>query len=210
MRRKEFWISLVILVAGVFLIDYTSTAEVSVSRARFASFPKQILGMTSEGRPLSASVLRELGLTDYLSRQYVSKDRLSANLYIGFYESQRTGATYHSPKNCLPGSGWQMIDTGTVEIATPKGPAAVNEIVIQKATDKQVVVYWYHDRGRVIASEYAAKIYMVWDAATRHRTDGALVRVIVPVSGGDVQAARTAARTFATEVMGLLPKYLPG
>jgi EpsI family protein len=208
--RKEFWFSLWILIAGVLLLDYTSSAEVSVDRTRFADFPHQVMGMDSESRPLSSLVLRELGLTDYLSRFYQGEGHPDTDLYVGFYASQRTGATYHSPKNCLPGSGWQMVDVGSATISSPEGPVEVNEIVIQKGTDKQVVVYWYHDRGRVIASEYLAKIYMVWDAATRQRTDGALVRVTVRVTQDGEQAARQGARAFAEQTLAELPPYLPG
>lgn len=207
---RSVWMSVAILLGGLLLLDYTSSAEVRVAREALSLFPGQVLGLRAEERHLAAPVLRELRLTDYLSRTYWADGRPPVDLYIGFYESQRTGATYHSPKNCLPGSGWQMVDTGAVNLPAPNGPATVNEIVIQKATDRQVVVYWYHDRGRVIASEYMAKLYMVWDAASRHRTDGALVRVIVPVGAGGEQAARDAARAFAAGVLGLLPGYLPG
>jgi len=208
--RKEYWFSLLILVACVLLLDYTSSAEISVERHDFSGFPRHILEMTATERPLSAPVLKTLGLSDYLSRDYLAEGRPPVNLYVGFYESQRTGATYHSPKNCLPGSGWQMVETGTVSMASPQGATRVNEIVIQRGTNKQVVVYWYQDRGRVIASEYAAKVYMVWDAATRHRTDGSLVRVIVPVVDGDERSAHEVARLFAEEVAQRLPEYLPG
>jgi len=208
--RKEFWLSLLILIGGALLLDYTASAEVGVSRTSFDHFPAQVLGMDSELRPLSTPVLRALGLTDYLSRYYRASDGNGTDFYVGFYASQRNGATYHSPKNCLPGSGWQMVDVGRANIATPGGTASVNEIVIQKGTDKQVVVYWYHDRGRIIASEYMAKIYMVWDAASRHRTDGALVRITVSVGDDGEQAARDKARVFAERAVTLLPEFLPG
>ena len=209
--RRELWISLLLLIGAGFLLEYTATAEVRVERQEFARFPEHVGGRNAVADPISTPVLKTLALSDYLSRNYVAEGLPSVNLYIGFYASQRTGATYHSPKNCLPGGGWQMVDTGDSVIPGPDGtPVVVNEIVIQRALDKQVVLYWYHDRGRVVASEYLAKIYMVWDAATRHRTDGALVRVIVPVTGGDEQHARDTARGFATEVMNQLPAYLPG
>jgi EpsI family protein len=208
--RREFWLSLVILAGGIFLLHHVSTADVPLDRVQFSRFPEEIAGSRAIDDPIPAPVLKELAATDYLSRFYVRPDGEAVNLFIGFYGSQRTGATYHSPKNCIPGSGWHVADADTTTLAVPGGkPVTVNEIVIQRGPVKQVVVYWYHDRGRVVASEYMAKIYLVWDAATRHRTDGSLVRVVVPVEG-DEAAARTTARDFAQAVLPMLGPYLPG
>lgn len=207
--RREFWISLLLLVAGTVLLETVTTADVTIDRKRLSRFPTTVMGMEGREQTLSEPVLQNLGLTDYLSRNYRSPSGGTwVDLYVGFYASQRTGATYHSPLNCMPGSGWQVTEKKTVPLPGPDGAEVrVNEVIIQKGERRQVVVYWYHDRGRVVASEYWAKIYMVIDAATRHRTDGAMVRVIAPAY--DLDLARKTAREFARAIMPKLGAYLP-
>ncbi len=207
--RREVLIALLMLGVTLGLGQYLATADVTVNRAEFADFPRHIANRSSQDQPLSAPILKTLGVTDYLSRSYRNDSAgVPVDLYIGFYASQRTGATYHSPKNCLPGGGWQMEDVAETTLQRGSATVQVNEIIIRRGIDRQLVLYWYQDRGRVIASEYMAKLYMVWDAALRHRTDGALVRVIVPVED-DEAAARQTARDFATELLPRLNRYLP-
>ena len=211
--RREFWISVAVLAAGIFLVGHTATPEVRADRFALASLPRTIDGRYASDDPIAPRVLEKLGLTDYVSRSYDAPDRREVQVYIGYYASQRTGATYHSPRNCLPGSGWQILESGTAPVKGPYGrPATVNQMLIGKGTDRFVALYWYQDRGRMVANEYLARLYLVWDAATRHRTDGALVRVLVPAHVGedDVKAARKLAHEFAHDLMPLLPAYLPG
>ena len=149
-------------------------------------------------------------MTDYTSRLYVRRDDAPVGLYIGYYASQRTGDTIHSPKNCLPGSGWDPIESGYATIPISGGhDIVVNEYVIQKGQDKQMVFYWYQSRGRVIASEYAGKFWMMADAISRDRTDGSLVRVITPINAEEAEArSRLAAFTQMAfpKIDALLPK----
>ena len=131
-------------------------------------------------------------------------------LYVGYYQSQRTGATYHSPKNCLPGAGWQFVDSEQIPVMLARGDAPViNKVVIQKGLDKQVILYWYQDRGRIIASEYWAKGFLVWDSMTKKRTDGSLVRTSVPVVGKSEEQAFAEGFEFLRDVFPLLGQYLP-
>ena len=108
---------------------------------------------------------------------------------MGYYGSQKTGDTIHSPKNCLPGAGWDPVRSGFATISAAGGrQIVVNEYVIQQDEDKQLVFYWYQGRGRVIASEYAGKFWMVGDAISRNRTDGALVRLNTPINDNEASA----------------------
>src|SRR5262249_3694361 len=143
---------------------------------------------------------------------------LAVDLYVGFYQSQRQGSTMHSPLNCLPGAGWNPIDRSrrTVSVATQKPGTSraieINKIIIEKQTDRQMVVYWYQAHGRVVASEYWGKIYTVWDAMRMNRTDGSLVRVITPISGSDAaaeQAAEQVSVQFVQSIFPLLSRQLP-
>ena len=145
-----------------------------------------------------------LGVTEYLNRVYVrEQDRAQAGLYVGYYKSQRQGESIHSPLNCLPGSGWQPITSGRAIIPIPPdaspSPAApsieVNRYVVQKGLDTLLVMYWYQSHGRVIASEYWGKFYLVADALRLNRTDAAMIRVMVPITS---PAATEAADRTAT------------
>jgi EpsI family protein len=207
--RREFWISVAVLLAGIVLLNYTATAEVRVPRDPLDLLPRAIDGREGHDRPIPTRILETLALTDHVSRLYRAPGRPPVDLYIGFYGSQRTGATYHSPRNCMPGSGWQFLESTTARVAGPDGrPVTVNDILIGKGTERLVTYYWYQDRGRVIADEYEARLMLVWDAATRHRTDGSLVRVIVRANG-DIEAARQEARAFTERLMPMLPEFLP-
>jgi EpsI family protein len=129
-------------------------------------------------------------------------------LYIGYYASQRQGDTMHSPQNCLPGAGWQPIDSGIVRVRSGARDVDVNRYVVQKGGDRQVVLYWYQGRGRVTANEYANKMWLMLDAARVHRTDGGLARLITPVVTDPTEATAHAA-AFAATLLPVLSEYLP-
>ena len=152
------------------------------------------------------SVLRA---TDYTMREYAGRDGRLANLYVGYYASQRTGATYHSPQNCLPGAGWVMTQPELVEIKTAAGKSfTANKFIIENGVYNEVLIYWYQGRGRAAASEYSDKINTVWDSVLRRRSDGAMVRVMTSV-GGDEPKATTAAIDLAAETAGRLSDFVP-
>jgi EpsI family protein len=152
------------------------------------------------------SVLRA---SDYLMRDYRGLGGVAANFYVGYYASQRDGATYHSPLNCLPGSGWVMSSPAKVTIK-PEGkePFEANRYIIQNGGNKQLLVYWYQGRGRNVASEYWGKIYTVIDSVKLRRSDGAMVRVMVPV-GASEPVALEAATNLAGTVAKALPEFVP-
>jgi EpsI family protein len=154
-------------------------------------------------------VVAETGVDEYLNRVYVAPGQTPVALYVGYYATQRQRDRIHSPQNCLPGAGWQPLSSTTLRLATNDGASVpVNQVVIQKALDRQVVLYWYAGRGRTIASEYANRWWLMLDAARLHRTDGGLVRILAPVVGNPSRAAHDAA-DFAALLLPELPKYLP-
>jgi EpsI family protein len=133
-------------------------------------------------------------------------------LYVGYYTSQRKGDTIHSPMNCLPGAGWTPIVAERIKVDTPGAAAIdVNRVLIQKGDERQVALYWYQGRGRSVANEYVSRAFLVWDAVTRHRTDGALVRVISPIRPSDPSGAIAEDRTrrFVQQMYPHLGEYLP-
>jgi len=209
---KECVISFIVfLVAGLSLRSI-SHGEATPLRRSFGDFPLQIEQWSGRQLELETRVLEVLRVDDYVLRQYQDGQGLPLELYIGYYKSQRQGATYHSPKHCLPGSGWAFLHTGTVDLRVAQHPGSsveINKFIIQKGLDKQLVLYWYQDRGRIITSEYWAKVYMVWDAIRRNRTDGAFVRITVPFTGEGEERAIMQGRAFAEIIFPLLSEYLP-
>lgn len=165
----------------------------------------------SEELQLDKETLEVLKADDILSRVYTSESGQIATLFVAYFETQRTGKTPHSPKNCLPGSGWTPSKSGTVTISIPglARPIEVNQYIVSRGQNQSVVLYWYQDRSRVIASEYAAKFYTVADSIRYNRSDTALVRVVVGVEDGNTQAAERTAVEFVKAFFTPLRNYLP-
>jgi EpsI family protein len=160
-------------------------------------------GWLGRDDPLEGRIVSALGVSDYVNRAYTGVGGQRVDLYVGYYQSQRTGDTIHSPKNCLPGAGWEPVRAGRLTIPMTAIPAiAVNEYLVEKGLTQYLVLYWYQAHGRVIASEYSGKVWLVFDAITRNRTDEALVRVLTSTSDGEDQARARAAQF----VQGLYPR----
>jgi EpsI family protein len=162
--------------------------------------------------PLDKETLDVLKADDILSRVYQNRNNGEvASLFVAYFETQRTGKAPHSPKNCLPGTGWVPTVSGMIDvpIAGQSNPIQVNRYVVARGSNQSLVLYWYQARNRVIASEYEAKIFTVTDAIRYNRTDTALVRVVVPVQRGDVQRATDTAVSFVQAFFEPLKDYLP-
>jgi len=157
--------------------------------------------------PFDESVVRAVAVDDYLSRVYRGTDGEPLGLYIGYYKSQRTDDTIHSPQNCLPGTGWQPLKSRYILVAITEGrEVKFHEYIVQKGLDLQLILYWYQSHGRTIASEYQAKIALVVDAIYLHRTDSALVRINTPFTG---KSPEDRAVAFATALLGQLDGIIP-
>lgn len=206
----RLFIVVFILLGGTVLLHAMSHGEAMAPRQPLANLPVSIGNWTGTEIPLDADTLRVLGLTDYANREYISSNQPLVWLYIGYYASQRTGDTIHSPKNCLPGAGWDPIRSGYATIPLTDGETIkVNEYVIAQGLDKQLVFYWYQGRDRVIASEYWGKFWMIHDAITRNRTDGALVRLITPIGSDGEDGAHDRLEKFAQILFPSLSKFIP-
>jgi EpsI family protein len=213
LKSKHVRVLTVLLLAQAALFYGLSRGEALPPNLPLSTVPAQLGSWTmiQEG-VIEQEVQEVLKADDLLTRVYTNSQwHVGANLYIAYFRSQRTGQAPHSPKNCLPGSGWVPSESGTVEIAIegqPK-PIEVNRYIVERGEDKSLVLYWYQTPYRVIASEYAAKIYLVADAIRYNRTDTALVRVVVPVVNGDEQRADEAAAHFVRESFGVVRRHLP-
>jgi EpsI family protein len=186
--QVRLWVTVGILLGAFVLLHTVAHGEPIVPRQPLHELPYAIGGWTAQERPFQEKVMQAVGESDYTNRVYLDRAGAPIQLYIGYYASQRSGDTIHSPKNCLPGSGWDPIKSGYTTIPIPgEHSFVVNEYVIQKDQEKQLVFYWYQGRGRLVASEYSGKFWMMADAITRNRTDGALVRVVTPMNDGEAK-----------------------
>lgn len=204
-------VSLTVLVGALLILHLRSTGEAVPIRKPLDSFPTTLGEWQGRrGVIFGASILDKLKLTDYVMRDYVDPAGRTLNLYIGYWDTQRKGALIHSPKNCLPGAGWEPVESSllTVALPAPHAPITVNRYLIQKERDQQVVLYWYQSQGHAIAEEVPARIAMVKSALVRNRTDAAIVRVMSPTYGS---ARETSERlvAYVQAVYPLLVTYLP-
>lgn len=206
----RLWIVVFVLLGGTVYLHAISHGEPIVARQPLETFPETIGSWAGHQTPLDSEILGVLGVNDYINRNYFSQSQLPVQLYIGYYSSQRTGDTIHSPKNCLPGAGWDPIHAGYTTISMADGrQITVNEYVIAQGLNKQLVFYWYQGRGRVVANEYWAKFWMMNDAIFRNRTDGALVRLITPIVNSDTTQARATLEKFTQMIFLSLSHYIP-
>ena len=201
-----------LLAAGSISYWLENRTPAPIERLSVAQFPSRVsraVRMGPDAR-FDSETERVLGASDYIMRNYIEPPR-KFNLYIGFYDAQRTGATYHSPLNCLPGTGWVMSDGSNVEIISSQGRSfTANQYVVQQGNNRQIMIYWYQGRGRTNTSEYSDKLFTVIDSIRTGRTDGSIVRVLTPVYSDTTDSeAREAARRFAGSVYEALPPFIP-
>jgi EpsI family protein len=198
------------LMVGVSLVvQRAAGAESAPPHGSLSSLPLSIDAWS--GRDLPAwddRVMSVLGVDDYIHRRYAAGASF-ADLYVGYYRSQRQGDSIHSPQNCLPGAGWYPVSNERISLDVGGGRSIpVNRYVIQKELDRQVVLYWFQGRGRAVANEYANRAYLVYDSVKTGRSDGALVRVISPVVTS-VEEAGAAAAGFARAIYPSLTEVIP-
>jgi EpsI family protein len=202
----------VLLVAGGIVVNaWGSLGEARVDRKELKDFPRQVGTWEQVGgdQKFDNQTLSVLRASDYLMRNYRSPNGQKGNFYVGYYASQREGATYHSPLNCLPGSGWVMSNPARITVAPPgKAAFEANKYLIENGGTREILIYWYQGRGRAVASEYWGKIYTVVDSVRLRRSDGAMVRVMVPV-GSSEASALGAATELAANVSTALPEFVP-
>lgn len=201
----------VLLLAAALFLQARSRPEPLVARPPMADFPREVDHWTGKDLGISADVREILGPGDFLSRIYSRPDQPYVDLFLAYFPTQRSGNSIHSPKNCLPGSGWAPAEAGFLQLQRPDGATVtVNRYVIAKGLDKQLVLYWYQAHGRVVASEYWAKYFLVADAIRMNRSDGSLVRVITPILPNESSdAAQRRAVLFAESTLSPLDQFVP-
>jgi len=209
MTGVRFSIAVGALLLGISLFYGVSHGEPVPLRQPLSQLPMAMDGWQGRDDPMAGQIVSALGVTDYVNRAYADGLGERVDLYVGYYQSQRTGETIHSPKNCLPGSGWEPVRAGRLTIPTATGRTiVVNDYLVEKGLAQYLVLYWYQAHGRVIASEYSGKAWLVFDAITRNRTDEALVRILTSTKSGEDQA-RAAALQFVQTLYPRLNRFIP-
>lgn len=203
-----------LLLAGLLIVVRTVDFRERVPLVRpLLSFPQTIGEWRGNRSALDPAALDSLKLSDYLLMDFRNSRAETVSLYVAYNESQRKGESSHSPASCLPGSGWVFEESGPASL--PLGPAGeqrqVKRAFMQKSGEKLLVYYWFPQRGRVLTNLAELKLYAFWDALTRRRTDGALVRLITPVGSTEQPAdAERRLADFARQVVPVLTTFLPG
>ena len=210
--KFRFVLTVAILLAAAGLNDYFSKPDIFLPRKSLAEFPKTLGDWTTiSEQKIDDRSMEILQVDDYFMRYYRSSNGEIIVLYIGYFESQREGKGIHSPRQCLLGAGWMPVDTTVYQMEVPghnPEPVPVNKFIMGKGLERQLYLFWYHGRGRVYASEYWNKIYLIWDGLTKKRTDGALIRVNNPVTQ-DVDKAFKTQSEFIKLFFPLLNEYIP-
>jgi len=193
-------------------LRYISHGEDIQPNKPFSSFPTKIGEWVGKEERFDEKVYDILGVDDSIMCSYTRSDGRQVQLYVGFYQSQREGDLIHSPKNCMPGAGWNITLTSLEELIIPDtNPDKIKmiKLLLEKGGQRQIVLYWFQSRGRFISSEYIQKLYLVIDSIIRHRTDGSFVRLIAPVTDGDEEKTLKCLKDFARVLIPILQEYIP-
>ncbi len=197
------------IVAVIVYVNFLGTVKPVLLKRQLDNFPQKIGDFKRVGeQSFSAEVLNVAGVDKYIMWQYQDKTGYTLGLYIGYYRDQTEGSIIHSPKHCMPGSGWEPSLTKEVSITADNGKTyTINRMVLQKGMDKQIAHYWYQGRGRVLANEYIDRAFMIWDSLTRRRSDGSLVRITG--AGNRGEADTRSQMRFMASLLPELDKFLP-
>src|ERR1700730_11934554 len=201
-------IAAMLLVGGIFATHSLRPKVGAAPHWPLREFPSDLGLAHSEDRPFEAQIVRAIGADDYINRVYLGSAP-PIELYIGYYKDQRSGDRIHSPKNCLPGSGWEPVHSARVQIGSVGGvPVLVNGYLVAQGARRDMVLYWYQSHGRIVASEYWAKFWLIADALKHKTSDGAMIRIWTTAADGEA-TAQARAVDFARRVYPQVAEFLP-
>ena len=217
MKSPRFWVVMLLLLAAFTTLHLRASVDRVPPSEPLNLLPETMGQWSSQDVPINQETLDILGDGRFLNRLYTNSGPTGRlvespiSLFIGYFPTQRTGQSIHSPQNCLPGAGWSFVSSRKIYLDGPElKNYAVGEYVIANGTAKQVVLYWYLAHGRSIANDYVAKAYMMADAIRYNRTDGALVRLVTPLNSNETLAsAQARVVKFADHLVPMLPRFIP-
>jgi EpsI family protein len=200
-----------ILAAGCLLLYQGTREQVSLAPAApLAGILSNLDGYRIEEQRVGDEERRIAGMSDYVARIYWRDTTVAFTTYVGYYDRQTQGKSIHSPRNCLPGAGWEILRAGTATVQSATGPHVVNRYLLKNRGLQAVVYYWYQGRGRVVANEYAVKVNLLRDAALLGHTEEALVRIVIPFDPGAPGTATNGEDYARAEALGaeLAPRMI--
>ncbi|NJD07454.1 MAG: EpsI family protein, partial [Methylococcaceae bacterium] len=211
----QYWVAalaIALTLGGSFTL--VERQEIIPNRADFSQFPLQLGEWTGHRERMEQKYIDQLKFEDYLLADYTKAGaHYPVNLYVAYYETQRKGESIHSPSSCIPGGGWQITSHEIVSLRTSNPThrsMPVNRLLIQKGEDRQLVYYWFQQRGRIMTNEYMIKWYLFWDAITKNRSDGALVRLTtISPRGEELADADQRLTELLDQAIGKLPQFIP-
>lgn len=212
MSLKRSLIASVLMILTIVVLNYLSRPENIHPKKPLSTFPKQIGEWVGKEERFEERIYDTLGVDDSFLCSYRTPNGDHVQLYVGFYRSQREGELIHSPKHCMPGAGWNIIQTSLEQVTIPNSnPERIEmiKLLLEKADQQQVILYWFQSRGRFIASEYMQRIYLVIDSIAKHRTDGSFVRLMSPVNNGGEHRTSGVMKGFVELLLPVLQEYLP-
>ena len=210
MKLRVLAVAIVLLTSGLMVRNLGHGEPIPLKRS-LSDFPAQLGGWSSVRNVVFEDQVEErMGTRDYVYKIFLGPEQASVHFYVGYYASQRHGTMIHSPKSCLPGSGWYITGKDTTTVDLPHyAPFEVNNFVVENGSQRQVVLYWYQQSGgRVVTNEYLGRVYLVFDNITKNRTDAALVRVNIPVNGSIGDSVQTGLE-FLKHAYPQLMEFLP-
>ncbi len=202
------FLPLVILVLGAAALLRIGGQADTPLRGSLDSIPHQLAGFSGRDQEVSVEEQKVAGMDQYLMRAY-RRDSTYFSLYVGYYQAQNQGKSIHSPKNCLPGAGWEPIENSTRSLTVATRPVTVNRYLLEKGANRALVYYWYQGRGRVSWNEYAVKWELLRDKALHGRSEEALVRIVVPIDPAAPDSADALATQVAQNIIPRLFGILP-
>ena len=219
MREARLFAPAAVMLAGSLLLLGVRPQYTAPLSGPLRELPLSLANTDGRDRDMTEADRKATAVTDYVFRTYGPDSATAFSLYVGYYQKQATGRSIHSPRNCLPGVGWQTVESGKADLVVQGNPVTVNRYILASGNSQALVYYWYQGRGRVAHNEYTVKWDLLRDAVARGRSEEALVRIVVPIRRAPgytteawrrrIDAAEAIARAAATEVIPRLEGALP-
>jgi EpsI family protein len=219
MKDPRYWSVFALLLLAAVTLYRRGDQDHTPASTPLTQFPERMGGWSGEDIPIPQESLDVLGAGFFLNRNYLPaggpiqglEAQGPVGLFIGYFPTQRTGQSIHSPQNCLPGSGWTFESSGVTNVTDNAGKTSqVGDYIIANGPSRAEVLYWYQSHGRAIANDYKAKAYMLTDSIRYGRSDAALIRIVTPVQSAESRdSAHQRAVEFAQRLIPLLPAYVP-
>ncbi len=205
----RYFIVIILISGAIFYSKLMSNGKPVPILISLEEFPKQIDSWSGDVHYFPQAVYDKLGVDDSILIDYKNDNKDTISMYVGYYEDQKKGEMIHSPKNCMLGSGWQPIDVSETDISLDSKKISVTKLILEKRSQKMIVLYWYQSGNRSIANEYIQRLYFILDSIRYNRTNAAFIRFTSSVQGDDYEGTIHIMEGFIKQVVPVLENFLP-